>query len=409
MLLRQRLQGYTLIYAIIVVIIVTSFALLFLSYFQINYALTNRIENKILGRSYCYDGLAILNKYNLYDQPYSLSVQDGYNLTVIKKKWGAYDLYYSYVINNRNDSLYAKIAFAGYGRDSTDHTILFLRNSNSPLNIADSVLLEGDCYIPSGYIKFTTSTHFVPLLPDQIHSSPDTLVRLSGINEITDWARKIVVSKEKKITIDDSIYKSFATEQIVISADTIIIYGQLKGNIIITGKIIKVQPAARLEDIILIADDIIFPDRFCGRLQAIAAHKIEAGSNNTFNYPTVLLLLPELNEQLLADDYYITTGDSVNISGEVYANTERYDLAIKTSINMHRNARVTGIIYSSGMLSFKGICKGTIFCEKLMNYDAQNIKPNLIRNTQIFPGPPFFSGSKLFPLQGAQKIIKWLK
>lgn len=408
-MLRKHLKAYTLIYAIMVVIVATSFALLFLAYFQINYKLVDALENRTFSGSYCYDGLSVLNKSNKYDQLYFLSLQDGYNIRAIKKRWGAYDLYYSTVLNNNSDTLYARIALVGFGRDSSDKTILFLRNTNSPLNIGDSVSLDGDCFIPSGYMKFFINTHFAPLPSFHIHSSPDTLVQPLETYDLIDWLQKMPMNKEPRITISDSISKSFTEETLIISADTIIISGIIKENVLVVGKVIKILKGASLNDIILAADEIVFPDRFKGRVQAIASHTIDGGNNDTFSYPSMLLLLPEWKNHSPTEVYYINMGDSLNIQGEIYASTARYDQAIKTHVKLNSNALIRGSVYSSGTITFTGNCQGSVFCEKLMASNAQGIQPNLLRNTQIIPAPSFFSYCKLYPFHNAQKVLKWLK
>jgi hypothetical protein len=57
----RLLKGYTLLLALVVIIVITSIAVLFLSYFRINYFYINSAELGIKSANYCYEGFSLLN------------------------------------------------------------------------------------------------------------------------------------------------------------------------------------------------------------------------------------------------------------------------------------------------------------------------------------------------------------
>ncbi|RPJ74303.1 MAG: hypothetical protein EHM20_10835, partial [Alphaproteobacteria bacterium] len=152
--MRKFVAGYTMIFAIAVIIIVSSFALLFLSYFKFNYEILNSTENFSLARQYCYKTFTQIDQSNIeYDNIYKLRVANGYQLKKCKKRWGLFDLYFSTVSKNAHDTLFSKIALVGYQKASSCDLSLYLRRTNSILNVGDSVYIRGKCFVPTGSIK----------------------------------------------------------------------------------------------------------------------------------------------------------------------------------------------------------------------------------------------------------------
>ena len=410
-ILKYRFQGYTLIFAIVVVIIVTTFALLFLSYFNLNYVLLNRAKKNSIGLLYCYQGLACLNENTEYDQPYQLELQDGFTINLLKRKWGAYDQYYATVTKASGDTVCSKISLIGYQKDSAMTVSVLLKQTNIPLTIGDSVVIYGKCYVPSGYVKSTKKGNN-GLRPDQLATSPDTLNNLNNLSTLLGWIRENSIFKTRSIVYAaDTTKISFYHSTEVLSADTVVISGCLAGNVIVCAKRVTITATASVENIIIIAGSITFPDNFEGNLQAFAYDSICAGKNVTLNYPSILALIPAINP-LPGNpqaSQYIRVADSFSICGEIYAYAANINLAHQTTLYFEHGTNVMGSVYSSGPVKWEGNCTGSIICEKIFSTTNQILQANVMRNTQIDTIPFAYSYCSLFPFLGQKKAVAWLK
>lgn len=405
------LKGYTLIFAIVVMIIITSFALLFLSYFQVNYMLLNQVKSRAIARSYCYQGFTTLGSSTLYDLEQSVDFSDGLSSKLLKKKWGVFDLCYSTVLKNQSDTLFNKIALSGFQKVQGNDLALYLRKSNSMLSTGDSVRITGKCFVPAGSAGSISGNGTTPFQAQQLLPSLDTIMRLPEIDSILAWAKSYNHQSIGKLLLDDSLDASFNKATNVLTGDSVIISKYLKGNIIVCGKHIRVLEGVPIHDVILIGNTISFPDNFKGSAQIFANGIVTIGRSATFDYPSVLALFPEMTSDKLnvGDRYFIAAGDSLNFSGEVYDYAFNYNVSLKSSIHFASNSTITGGIYSTGTVSFEGNCKGYMICEKLLNTDQKVWKANFIRNTIIDSVPAIFSYSNIAPFKGQQKIVKWMQ
>lgn len=403
---RCRLNGYTLIFAIVVIIIVTATSLLLLSYFRINTDILNNAERIGLAKDYAYQCIYYLKKDTVYDQPQIIHIDSSFNLTVEKKNWGAFDVYIASVGTTGNDSVLTKISLVGNGAD-TGCISLYLANTPNTLSIGDSVAIAGKCFLPLGIQRQYNNTTSNTLPPAHVFKSADTLMLPAGMNNVIGWLQKFSYGKGSQ-TLDDTIVNSFSSPLRAIYADSVVVYGSVHGNVLIAARRIKLAQGADVQDIVLKAERIIIPDGFSGSLQAFASDSIIIGKNVSLGYPSILALLPQISDSVQYGNPYMYIADSLRLCGEIYAYAS--DQAMARTINTDiRNARfIAGGIYTSGDLKLKGYCQGTVLCDRILGYSMATLAINSLDHLQIDSLPHFFAFSPMFPFHGAKKVIKWL-
>lgn len=362
-----------------------------------------------IGRNYGMNGFGYLNSYSEYDHTYFLEFSDGYQLTLNKLKWGAYDIYCSQVVDKGGDTLFCKKALIGFQIDTTEESsLLRLRNSNIPLTIEDSVNISGNIFSPSGYVKKNIRHSLGSVSFGDILTSADTTAVLDNIEVTKRWmVGELMNIRTGKLIIRDTISNSFSDSTIRLSADTVVIEGMLSGNIIVAARRLEISYGAALSNVILIGSSLLFPDNFNCNVQVFATKNIIAGANVTFNYPSVVALLPDTLRGINADPNFIKASDTLTLKGELYAFCSNYNVAIKTSVSL-KNCNVTGCLYSINVLNWTGICKGSVICDRIFS-GSTTIKANSIRNVAISPISRYYSFCSLFPFKGKQKIVAWLK
>lgn len=408
----KRLKGYTLIYAIVAVLIITCVSLLFLSYFRINYAITDNVKSKSIARQYCYQGLEWLDENTVqYDSLYAFRFSDGIQLNLQKRRWGVYDLFVSVVVSGKNDTLFSKIALKGYQKDNEDNTSLYLRNTPSQLTISDSISVKGNCFIPGGVFKQSIKNDTTTLSKQQVFSSPDTLWSLPQADSMAQYVKAFDKKGNSKIEVDDSITNSFLNQPLLISADTVILSGKLRGNVIVHGNFIKLTSSAEAENILIIGKNVFLPDFFSGKLQIMATDTISIGKNCTLGYPSIIALMPAIDDDSVVakSHHYLALGDSSTLFGEIYAYSSQYSVSLNMYTRIRKCTKLVGSVFTSGDLEWTGNCQGSIICDKIINYNKQAMQVNLLSNTSIDSLPEGYAYSALFPKHGHGKIVTWLQ
>lgn len=404
-----QLKGGALLYAIAVLIIINAVALLLLTYFRFNTMALSRQKKESLALAYCYQGLGWLSNTDVsFDKPYQFSYDKGYQLKLIKKRWGVFELYNTMATFN-NDTLKVKIAIAGYGKNTDDSTALFVGNSKTAMYATVGASITGICLAPLGLIR--PYLNFDPAaMTTRIYKSPDSFVQLKNIAPALEWCSTVYETPGNTYTteIPDSFTNSFANPPVILTADTVFVSGELSGNVVIKAKTILVNAKARLSDVILLGRYIYFAPGFSGQVQAIAADTLLVGRNANFSYPSVLALFADIASPQCPLPL-LQLEDSCNIYGEVYAYSNQPTKAQFIKTNINPGSYITGGIYTTGILQWNGTCNGCVVCNKIKSPDMA--QDNMIKQIAININalPSYYSFSSLYPFTKNKKIVKWCR
>jgi hypothetical protein len=404
-----RLKGYTLMLALVVIIVVSSIAAAFLAYFRINYYYLDSSELNIKASNYCYEGFSLLNSDEEKQYERTINFPDGIQLAIAVKKWGLYGLFYSTCKRLDRDTLFSKIALVGYRKKDSVNLALYLRRGNPPLNIGNHVSLYADCYLPSGTISGMSKQQQISGI---LHHSVDTIVRLNNVDSVISWLKSYSVENRGASVIEDTLAVSFEKITEIYSYDSVYINNYVNGNVIIRAGHVAIKENVELSNAIIIANTVSIPAHFHGSLQVFATEYIDVGSDATFDYPSVVALLPEANTSSPASiysHYYINAADSFKLYGELYAYAFSYATSRNIFAALGKGSSIMGGIYSTGSVTWQGHCKGTIICERLLNYNGGGLQANFLENSVIDTIPTVFSYSGIYPYRGKKKIVAFVQ
>lgn len=402
------LPGSALIYAIAAMVIISSFALLLLSYTGINYRYVDLLKKREITNAYCLQGLGILKNGALeYNIPYTFSLDNSFRLKLEKRHWGLFDLYYSSVLKSNGDSLLSKLALIGYEKGD-DSTALFLQNSNIRTQVGERVYVSGKCYLPGSILKLYKGGAYDNIQLNRIYESPDTFPHIVNTPALKEWIDNLATPyKAGYERYTDSITNSFYSSTRLLAADTLFLGGYMAGNIIACANTIIAEPGAALKDVILLARSVRIDSGFSGSIQVIAFKSIEIGKNVKLRYPSTIALLPDMDIQEQGTTIF-TIADSFCIDGSVYASTADAERNKYLNISFGKGSIINGAIYSSSALIWQGKCNGTVICKGLVN--RRLMETNLLSdiNINVDSLPRYYSYDLLFPMHGGRKIVAWL-
>jgi len=403
--------GFTLPYAILISIVVCCFSLFLLSYFKLADRLTVKNEIRLKGNTYGYEGLNYCrSSYTAYNLPFIYNTPDGYHVFLLKERWGGYDLLTCISMSEAGDTIFSKKLLCGIVNEEND-VALYIKGSGQPLiYIADSVKIHGRCFIPGGKFRnYLSSGNTV--VPDVLPGR-DTLIQ-PQLDKLYDWLHAFQTEvRQGKLVLSEPVKNSFFNEEKVITADSVIIASELLGNVIVNANTIITTKEAMLKHAILIARSVFFNDRFEGDVQVIASDTIVSGKNARFYYPSLMMILPDLNKgSNEKGSPIIKLKENTQYNGELLAYKSGNKTKALPLITVSENCHITGGIYNSGYTDIQGVLWGILISNKLLGYVNSMMQENLIRHTTINRDslPPFYTFSTIFPQGKKIKSVDWLQ
>lgn len=398
-----------MMYAIVALIIITSFSLLFLSYFSINYRLVDKAKRTQLSEHYAMQGLALLNNADIrFETPYTFDFDNTYHVKAGKRKWGGYHLFISVVLSNAQDTLACKVAFAGQAKNVNDSTALLLFKNGRALTIGANAIVNGRCYVPEATILQGRGYNNAEDIT-RLYRSPDSMAinnADTAIHMLASWLDRIT---DKNVYLDDSLSQSFLADTRYVCGDSIFINGKLSGNIIVCANRVEIAATAIIKDAIIAACSIRIADSFSGTAQLWATDSIITGHHCRFLYPSLLAVMPDAAEDPVQSPG-IFMGDSVTVQGTVYACGNSSGAGKYAVIKTGSACTILGGMYATGAVQWQGTCKGSIITKSITDNAA--IQENLLNNMTIDIDalPAYFTFDVMYPT-GAKKmrIAKWLE
>lgn len=405
-------SGYTLLYAVLIVIIVCCVSILLLSYFRISDLYMNRATAQSKALQYGYNGLSWLTGEQVpYNHSYAFSYEDGFTIRLEKKRWGGYDLLLALVIKGSEDTLFRKQLLTGMGYDTLNRTTLYVQDTRQYVYLNDSVSITGDCFVPYGILKMRGAS--APPPATRIHPSSDSIFTLKDADGLAEWIQPLPSAFPKnKIISEGTATHSFTDSPEWIAADTVIFKGTLTGNYIVKAHTIIVQKEAKLKHILLHASIIIFNGSSNNAVQAFATDSIICGTHSDFAYPSLLMILPppvsayrrkQIIPTIFMEDSVRYTGDLIAMRGEGLNDKQPF-------IRTGSDCDFMGGIYCTGSVQLNGTYNGVVICSKLYTAINGNIQSNELYHTRldIDAFPSFYTFSRLFPANNHSKTVAWV-
>ena len=283
------------------------------------------------------------------------------------------------------------------GSHSNSQTAIHLANFTTGLSYSGKVTLIGDLFLPS---KTVESSFILNELSRFSHQGKKEIseILLPKINPaFENFFKGIDVEKTTMNSagkIKDSLYfNSFhnPTKEIILETIPNLIF---KGNFILrSDKSLTIGKNAVLEDVIVMAPEIIFEEGFSGNVQAFATKKITIGKNTKLIYPSVVCVYNKTNEAA-----EIKISEKCTIQGAVVLFGNPLERIAENTVEINGNSTVLGDIYCSGKLDLKGNVKGSVYTNRFFLKTNSATYDNIISNIEINckKRPDFFISIPLF-------------
>lgn len=317
------------------------------------------------------------------------------------------------------NSKLSKIALVG-SRADKDNTALYLADHNSPLVLVGNASIIGDASIPSRGIKtgnISGQSYYgntfiegkqlnsgaLPLMPSELLHHLDELLTQKSESHETHGSFKL----RSGLRLSNSFQNK--TKFYYSLTDVFLINLELRGRFIIQSKTkILVNANTQLEDVILIAPEIVVKSGFSGTIQAIASNHIKVEDNVELNYPSALVLKNDYELSSTSKDHQLLIEKNTSIKGTVLvlgrSHVKNYNVQLKTE----NDSRIEGEVYCSQNLELQGTVNGSVYTNNFIvrhngtTYQNHllNGKININNRTKQYVGISLNKGSK--------EIAKWM-
>lgn len=340
----------------------------------------------------------------------------------IRSYWGVFEIF-TVVASSKKNKFVKNVLV---GSNSVEITpALYLANNQRPLIIVGNAKITGDAFLPEQGIrpgniagnsyygtslvngKQLRSNNRLPQLPAEF---------LKNIKELSSNNVSNTSNQGLKLKSGLKATNSFKLPtQIIQDSDINLSAVSLSGNIIIRAtRSITVEATSQLQDVLLLAPEIIIKDRVVGSFQAIASKHIAVGKNCSLTYPSALLVNNTTYTKALPNTYQkpaIEVGQHSIIKGSVvFLSTHEKERQIYPQIKIDTDASIWGEIYCQQNLELKGNVIGSVSTSGFMALESGSIYQNHFLNGTIDSSklPRAYMGLPVTRNTSFKEAAKWL-
>jgi hypothetical protein len=334
--------------------------------------------------------------------------------------WGVYDIGGSKAFSQK-DTLYKTFSIANT-IDSTKWAALYLIDEDRPFSLSGKTTIRGDAYIPKAgvqqaYVDGKSYEGDKRLIIGARHVSEKTLPPLAEnrLKLFDDFFHQDPIG-DSSLLKKDSVQGSFLnpTRFVNFKKDVKTIeHIYLSGNIVLfSDTTITIDSAAALKNILVFAKAIVVKSGFKGNCQLFATDAIRVDSNCRFNYPSCLGVL-RFQSSIVTSQAKITLGNNTDFSGIVFT-YEKTENALKPLIDVGKNVKLVGQVYSQGILELKDNAEmdGSVFTSRFLYKNSFTLFENYLINTTINSKAlsPYYLTGELLPVASKKKkVLQWLE
>jgi hypothetical protein len=333
------------------------------------------------------------------------------SLQVERKQWGLFDLVVLKAFI-KQDTL-KKVFLVG---TETDSTVLYLSDEDRPLAISGNTKITGNAVLPKSGIRqaYVDSKPYngSQLVYDGKISNSERYLKSVDAEMLKQLVQnlknkknriKFLGNKDLKFSFLDTV-QNFNLPQKAVLANI-----SLSGNMVLfADSSVTISATCTLNNIQIYAPYIKVEDGFKGNCQLFASDSISIGNRVIFNYPSVAGIIKNEN---LEYQPLLKLGTQAQFNGVLFTYEAKRSV-VQTSINLGKDAKVTGEIYSSGFLQLERgtVITGKISCNRFVmkspttRYENFLIDAVFNRKTrsQYYLSTRFFEGNH------ENKVLKWL-
>ena len=302
---------------------------------------------------------------------------------VEKKKWGFYDIINCKTIF-KQDTI-TKTALLGKTHNS-NFTTLYLTDYDKVLKLSGSTKLAGNIKTPKG----TTGEAYINgnigntiSVKAKKYPSEDKLPK-------TQYKMNMSIREYKILPFSyyntNTIINNFDSETIVIDLSRISYLRDIviKGNIILySSGTLTIANTAILNDVVVMAKNIITERGFSGNLQIIAKNDVTIKENTQLKYPSSIYVKNDLEPVSVTIDSSSIVAGGIIIDGDSYNNSKQRELIVKPT------SRIYGMVYCYGKTQLQGEVIGQLYTDrfflKTQSAEYENIILNGVVDSDSLP------------------------
>ena len=317
------------------------------------------------------------------------------------------------------DKSYQKIAFIGGKTPVSKDLALYLQDNAQALQIVGNTKIEGDAYVGSYGIKpgqmsgqSYTNSH---LVYGKIYASQELpKLQLEKEQYLQTIENHYLDTNSNVEFFDLNLTKSLSQSflkptRYFFSSESIALFSKdLSGNIVIQSKQhIYIDASCQLKDVILIAPEITIGKAFKGQIQAFASQNLTLKSDVELEYPSALVVLPQLNFEYKLPQLHI--GSNCKIKGSIaYLNGNDTSLEQQTfsHLRIEESTQIYGQIYSNYNLELKGDVFGHVLTNQFITSHKGSLYINHLLDVGInaFPVSNEFAGLWF----NEKQVVSWV-
>ena len=344
----MMIRGYALIYALIVALMIAFFSSSLLLLVFLNGKISNLDNQHLYNQQLLDDGMKLfleINQQYTYnnDIGYNLLDDDRSNIIFKKSKWGLYDVL---TVKSEKSSKYYKSAIVGKQPSGLLNAAIYLSDNFKPLVVTGNTKIKGDILIPKngiqqGYldgISYSYKQLFVGKQSNSTNKLPNIL--FERINEMYNQQLQQALKKIES----DSISNSFLNAPMIYYFENAVTVQKItiKNNcILLSNEKIRIKNNTKFENVIVIAPSIEVENGTSGSMQLFATDTLWLGENVKLNYPSVVCVNGNKQQNLLH------ISENVKIYGEVYSIClTQFRNGYNPHLEIEKGAGITGFCYS---------------------------------------------------------------
>ncbi len=406
---------YVLVVSVIIIIVL--FAFISLVFLQKKVALKLDLQKETIHTTYlAFDYLKDHKiPYNV-ETTLSFTDYDFENTSVIKKRWGVFDV--ASVTSSLRNETYQKVALLG--NVNSNRKAIYLQENNQPLVIVGTTKITGDVTLPKRGVKTGnisgTSYYGQELIYGKITTNSNQLPTIQNIAYLRQLLRELPIENQEyfRLKQGSNFAQSFTKNTKVFESEVDLELRNLslQGNIVIISKSkIKIEATARLENIILIAPEVIIESNVKGSFQVFANKKIHIKQDVELNYPSSLVLLKQGGDIIpeLSDSPAIQIDNKSTIKGVILYHNKSKASNYNTQVLIDEKARITGEVYCNKNLDLKGTVNGFVYTNNFIAKQSGGVYINHLFNAQIDATAISKKYNGLFIDTENRQVAKWIE
>ena len=284
---------------------------------------------------------------------------------IFKKHWGVFDVAISR--STLKNETFQKVALLGHL--NSNRKALYLKENNQPLALVGHTKITGDVVLPSRGVKTGniagTSYYGEQLIDGGIQVSTTRLPDIRKLPYLQALTNGRAFEDVAYFSMEDNIdiRQPFTDKTKVFETgrELVLAHMKLYGNIVLVSQQkIRVLPSAILEDVILIAPEIIIESNAKITCQLFATDRILIRGGAELLYPSSASMIREKGVKKKEEPTQIIIEKNVVFRGVLLYHSEAEEAPFKPQIRIDEGALVIGEVYCNKNLELGGSVKGFV-------------------------------------------------